>query len=83
MTSISTIVGALPACLALGPGAESRIPMGIAVVGGMIFSTILTLFVVPSVYTILDDLSERFSARMRQRKERQVLAAAESTHSGD
>lgn len=57
MTSMSTIVGALPACLALGPGAESRLPMGIAVVGGMILSTLLTLLVVPSVYTILDDAS--------------------------
>jgi multidrug efflux pump subunit AcrB len=57
MTSISTIVGAIPACLALGPGAETRIPMGITVVGGIIFSTALTLFVVPAVYTLLDDLT--------------------------
>jgi multidrug efflux pump subunit AcrB len=59
MTSTSTIVGAIPACLALGPGAETRIPMGITVVGGIIFSTALTLFVVPAVYTLLDDLTER------------------------
>ncbi|MBI4530871.1 MAG: efflux RND transporter permease subunit [Candidatus Latescibacteria bacterium] len=58
MTSISTIVGAIPACLALGPGAETRIPMGITVIGGIIFSTALTLFVVPAVYTLLDDLTE-------------------------
>ncbi len=53
MTSISTIVAALPPALALGPGAESRIPMAVAVIGGVIVSTFLTLFVVPCAYAIL------------------------------
>jgi multidrug efflux pump subunit AcrB len=75
MTSIATIVGALPACFALGPGAESRLPMGAAVVGGMIFSTVLTLFVVPSVYTILDDLSVRISGVLKSRKQIEPKAA--------
>jgi multidrug efflux pump len=51
MTSLSTVLGVLPIALALGAGSESRVSMGIAVVGGLIFSTILTLFVIPAIYT--------------------------------
>ncbi len=53
MTSLSTILGILPIALALGAGSESRIPMGIAVIGGMILGTLLTLFVVPAMYSYL------------------------------
>lgn len=53
MTSLATITGALPAALALGPGAESRVPMALSVIGGVTVSTLLTLFVVPCVYRIL------------------------------
>ena len=53
MTSLSTILGTLPIALALGAGAESRVSMGIAVIGGLIFSTILTLFVIPAIYMMV------------------------------
>jgi HAE1 family hydrophobic/amphiphilic exporter-1 len=53
MTSIATIAAAVPAVMNFGPGAESRIPMALAVIGGVVFSTLLTLFVVPCVYSIL------------------------------
>jgi hydrophobe/amphiphile efflux-1 (HAE1) family protein len=53
MTSFATIAGALPAAFAIGPGAESRIPMALAVIGGVALSTLLTLFVVPSAYSLL------------------------------
>jgi len=53
MTSLSTIAAAVPPALAIGPGAETRIPMAVAVMGGMIFSTLLTLFVVPCAYSLL------------------------------
>ncbi len=56
MTSISTIAAAIPPALALGPGAETRIPMSIAVIGGMFVSTILTLLVVPCAYSLLSKL---------------------------
>src|SRR5260221_7419101 len=53
MTSVATIAGAIPAALAFGPGAESRNPMAIAVIGGVIFSTVLTLYVVPCFYSVM------------------------------
>ena len=55
MTTVAMIFGMLPLALALGEGAEQRAPMARAVIGGLITSTLLTLFVVPVVYTLLDD----------------------------
>lgn len=63
MTSLSTVAGALPAALALGPGAEVRAPMAVAVIGGILLSTGLTLFVVPCAYEVLDALSGRLRGR--------------------
>lgn len=57
MTSLSTVLGILPMAIATGAGAESRVAMGIAVVGGMICATFLSLFVIPAIYTYLS--SER------------------------
>lgn len=53
MTSFSTILGVMPIAIGLGAGAESRRPLGLAVVGGLFFSTFLTLLLVPVVYTLL------------------------------
>lgn len=64
MTSVATIAGAVPAALAFGPGAESRNPMAIAVIGGVIFSTLLTLYVVPCFYSIM----ARFDGKSRHEK---------------
>jgi multidrug efflux pump len=58
MTSLATVLGILPLALGFGTGAQSRISMGIAVVGGMIFSTMLTLFVVPAIYTYISSESK-------------------------
>ena len=56
MTSISTVLGAVPIAFASGAGAETRNPMGIVVVGGLSIATFLTLFVVPIVYVLMDRL---------------------------
>jgi HAE1 family hydrophobic/amphiphilic exporter-1 len=58
MTSVSTITAAIPPALALGPGAETRIPMATCVIGGVFVSTILTLFVVPSAYLVFVNLEK-------------------------
>jgi len=63
MTTFATIFGVLPLALGIGPGAEMRAPMARAVIGGMASSTLLTLVVVPVVYTIIDDIVAWFLKR--------------------
>jgi HAE1 family hydrophobic/amphiphilic exporter-1 len=50
----------IPVALARGDGAETRVPMAVAIIGGLITSTVLTLGIVPVVYALLDDLRNRF-----------------------
>ncbi len=64
MTSVATVMGALPIALGLGAGSASRRPLGYAIVGGVLFSTALTLFLVPVVYLLID----RFLVRARRRE---------------
>ena len=63
MTSVSTIMGALPIAMGLGAGSMSRRPLGYAVVGGILFSTLLTLFLVPVAYVLIDALRARAGRR--------------------
>jgi len=58
MTSLSTVLGILPLALALGAGSESRVSMGIAIIGGLIFASILTLYVIPAVYTFFSNKTQ-------------------------
>jgi hydrophobe/amphiphile efflux-1 (HAE1) family protein len=62
MTSVATVAAALPLLIGSGIGAETRAPMGLAVVGGTIVSTILTLFVVPALYLLLAPLESKKAA---------------------
>ena len=59
MTSISTVAAAIPPALALGPGTETRVPMAVAVIGGVTISTLLTLFVVPCAYSLLTKIERK------------------------
>jgi multidrug efflux pump subunit AcrB len=59
MTSVAAIFGALPIALGLGAGAGSRRPLGYAIVGGLLLSTLLTLFLVPAVFVVFERLRER------------------------
>ncbi len=78
MTSLATIAGALPAAVSLGPGAELRQPMAMAVVGGMVVSTALTLFAVPASYYLFDALlGHRREAH--QRAYADAVAAADAS----
>ena len=65
MTTVAMIFGMIPLALAIGEGAEQRAPMARAVIGGLITSTLLTLFVVPVMYTLLDDLAAFVMKRSR------------------
>ncbi|MDC0627942.1 efflux RND transporter permease subunit, partial [Pelagibacteraceae bacterium] len=62
MTSLSTIFGVLPLIISFGPGAASRLTVGITIFGGMLFSTFFTLYVIPTVYTIIGKNTKRIDA---------------------
>jgi len=72
MTSVATIVGAVPIALGLGAGSLSRRPLGYAIVGGVFFSTVLTLFLVPVAYVLLEGLAMKLS----RKRHREVPVAA-------
>jgi len=59
MTTVAALVGSLPIAFAIGAGSESRRPLGVAIVGGLAFSQLVTLYVTPVVYTYMDGLNHR------------------------
>ena len=63
MTTIAMIAGMMPIALGLGADASFRAPMAVAVIGGLITSTLLSLVVIPAAYTVIDDVSRRFKGR--------------------
>jgi multidrug efflux pump subunit AcrB len=74
MTSFATIFGVLPIAIGLGAGAESRRPLGLAVVGGMLFSTFLTLILVPVVYAILARYTKTGKTEQKDKEQPAILA---------
>jgi HAE1 family hydrophobic/amphiphilic exporter-1 len=64
MTTIAMVAGMLPVAVGVGSGSGFRQPMGVAVIGGLITSTLLTLVVVPAVFTIFDDIERWFAPRL-------------------
>jgi HAE1 family hydrophobic/amphiphilic exporter-1 len=77
MTTLAMVFGMLPLALGLGEGSEQRAPMGQAVIGGTITSSVLTLVVVPVVYTYLDDLSVWVKSRFARLRHVDQIKAAE------
>lgn len=77
MTSLSTVLGTLPIALALGAGSESRVSMGIAVIGGLIFSTLLTLFVIPAVYSYFSEKTKSVSNVIIGEQEEELINVEE------
>ena len=59
MTTMAAIMGRLPIALGFGAGADARRPLGVAVVGGLLFSQLITLYITPVVYTYMDSLQRR------------------------
>src|SRR5207302_2112907 len=59
MTTIATIVGLFPMALGIGEGSETNLPLARAVIGGLMISTVFTLFLVPALYTVLDRFAKR------------------------
>jgi HAE1 family hydrophobic/amphiphilic exporter-1 len=72
MTSVAMIFGMLPIALSIGPGAEARAPMAHAIIGGLITSTLLTLVVVPVVYSLIFDWKTRRSSLAAQKNDRHI-----------
>jgi HAE1 family hydrophobic/amphiphilic exporter-1 len=63
MTSLATLLGSVPISLGYGAGGEARRPLGLAVVGGLLFSRLLTLYLTPVVYTYMAAILERWRKR--------------------
>jgi HAE1 family hydrophobic/amphiphilic exporter-1 len=74
MTTMAALMGTLPIAIGLGAGGESRRPLGLAVVGGLAFSQIITLYVTPVVYTYLDAFQHRFGRRAKRPVEEPAAA---------
>ncbi len=74
MTSLATVVGLMPMALGLGTGSETNAPLARAVVGGLTVSTILTLFLVPTVYTMLEERFPRRADQLGQEPDQGILA---------
>jgi HAE1 family hydrophobic/amphiphilic exporter-1 len=78
MTVLTTCLGLLPLALGFGSGGELITPMGITVIGGLIFSTLITLVLIPVIYSIIDDFREKSRMKREARRMAKRLAAGEN-----
>ncbi|HEU4472089.1 MAG TPA: efflux RND transporter permease subunit, partial [Flavisolibacter sp.] len=79
MTSLAMALGALPIALSLGAAATSRIPLGIVIVGGIMFSLVLTLFVIPAIYSYFSTKKQKNELELMD--EREKTAQGQAAHS--
>jgi multidrug efflux pump subunit AcrB len=79
MTSVAAIFGALPIALGLGAGAGSRRPFGYAIIGGLIVSTLLTLYLVPAVFVLLEKVRRRRAVDVHQPVPTAATASVEAS----
>jgi HAE1 family hydrophobic/amphiphilic exporter-1 len=79
MTTMAALVGTLPIALGLGAGAESRRPLGLAVVGGLVVSQLLTLYITPVYYVYIEGLRLRLARRRAAREQHQLPTTVEAT----
>jgi HAE1 family hydrophobic/amphiphilic exporter-1 len=77
MTTMAALLGGLPIALGYGAGGESRRPLGMAVVGGLAFSQLMTLYLTPVVYTYMAAIVERWNARKPRRVLRPAMQAGD------
>lgn len=75
MTTMATMMAAVPPALALGPGAETRGPMAVAIIGGLIISTTLSLLVVPAFFVVVDNLKTKLATLFHREREEEVEEA--------
>lgn len=82
MTTVSTMIGTLPVALALSEGGEVRQPMSVAVIGGLFTSTLLTLFVIPVLYLIFDEMKDLVTGKINRLRAYMRLGAKTNAASG-
>jgi multidrug efflux pump len=75
MTTMATMMAAIPPALALGPGAETRGPMAVAIIGGLVVSTALSLLVVPAFFVVADNIKTKIATMMHREPEEEVEEA--------
>jgi HAE1 family hydrophobic/amphiphilic exporter-1 len=83
MTTIAALVGTLPIALGLGAGAEARQPLGLAVVGGLLVSQLLTLYITPVYFVYIEQAQRWMTSRSARRRERRIGVRRPAPASGD
>jgi len=82
MTTLAMISGMLPIALAVGRGNEARIPLATAVIGGLVMSTLLSLIIIPCIYSVFDDVQQWLAGLMRRGRRSALVEHALADEAG-